>query len=98
MDTAFGEYLNSKIEEMVANLRKNNSEHALAVEKEKILLENINPILCRDRGVTISAGDCADMRGCLEQEFVQTAIIQQELYKQGYFDCVKLFRTLGVIR
>ncbi len=97
MDTAFGEYLNSKIEETVANLRKNNSEYALAAEKEKILLENINPILCRDRGVTISAGDCADMRDCLEQEFVQTAIMQQGLYKQGYLDCVKLLRTLGVI-
>lgn len=90
-------YLDSRIEEIAQNLRKTNSEYALAMEKGKELMENIDPIIHSERGITISAGDCLDFQEFLKQEFTSTAIIQQELYKQGYLDCVKLLKMLGVL-
>ena len=91
------DFLDGRIEEIAQNLLKTNSEYALAVEKSKDLMENIDPIIHREREITISAGDCLDVQEFLEHEFTSTAIMQQELYKQGYIDCVKLLKMLGAL-
>lgn len=91
-------FLNSRIEDVMQHLLKTNPEYALASEKCKELIGNVCSISRHERDVTITAGDCADIREYLDQEFIQTAIMQQELYTQGYLDCVKLLSMLGVIR
>ena len=90
-------YLDFRIEEIVENLHKTNSEYALAAEKSKELMENIDPIIHSERGITISVGDCLDFQEFLEYESTSTAIMQRELYNQGYLDCVKLFKMLGIL-
>lgn len=97
MSLYVSDFLDGRIEDIMQNLKKTNSEYALATEKSKALMENIDSIIHHEREITISAGDCMDFREFLEHEFTRTAIMQQELYAQGYLDCVKLFRMLGVI-
>lgn len=43
-----------------------------------------------------NAGDCDTLRDYLDQEFVTTAIMQEEVYQQGFLDCIRLLRSLGV--
>ncbi len=97
MSMFISEYFDLRIEEIAQDLKKANSEYALAAEKSKELMENIDPILRCDKDIIISAGDCLDFQEYLGHEFACAAVLQQELYKQGYLDCVRLLKTLGVI-
>lgn len=40
--------------------------------------------------------DCDNLRDYLDQAFVTTAIMQEEVYQQGFLDCIRLLRSLGV--
>lgn len=91
------DYVDSRIEEITQNLKRTNSEYSLAIKKSKELRENIDPIIYRESDITICVGDCLDFQEFLEQELTSAAIMQQELYKQGYLDCVKLLKMLGVL-
>lgn len=90
-------YLQARIEEIAQEVRETNSEYALAREKGKQLLENIEPIIHSETDITISGGDCLDFQEFLEQDFTAGAIMQQRLYRLGYLDCVKLLKLLGVL-
>ena len=69
------------------NLRKINSEYALAAEKSRILYDKIDPVI----------NECNDLKEFLDHEFTKAALTQQQLYKQGYLDCVNLLKMLGLI-
>ncbi|MDP4119550.1 MAG: hypothetical protein Q8876_00625, partial [Bacillota bacterium] len=97
MNLYVSDYLNFRIDEIAQNLRKTNSEYALAMEKSEELMENIDPIIHSERGITINDGDCLDFQEFFEHELTSTTIMQQELYKQGYLDCVKMLKMLGVL-
>lgn len=47
--------------------------------------------------MSISAGDCINFREYFEQELEAAAIMQKEVYQQGYLDCVKLLLMLGIL-
>ena len=34
----------------------------------------------------------------MEQDFITIAVMQEDLYRQGYLDCVELLRTMGALR
>lgn len=91
-------FFGGRIEEKLQSLLKENGEFVLAYAKSKELIDNINAIAHHDRDLTITPGDCADLKDFLEYEFIQSAIMQQELYTQGYLDCVKLLGMLGIIK
>ena len=97
MISGLSDYFDLKIEEIAQELKKTNSEYALAAEKSKELMDNINPILRCDKDITITAGDCLDFQEYLGHEFTCTAVLQGELYRRGYRDCVELLKTLGVL-
>ena len=96
MSLYVSDFLDSRIDDIIKNLRETNGEYAIAVEKCKGLHENIDPIVYREEDITISGGDCMDFKGLFEHEFNMTAIMQQELYKQGYVDCIKLLKMLEI--
>lgn len=97
MSLYVSDFLDNRIEEIAQELLKINGEYALAVEKSKELMENIDPIIHCEEEITISAGDCLDFQEFLDHEFTANAIMQQALYNQGYIDCVKLLKMLGVL-
>ena len=97
MNLDVSDFLDSRIEEIVRNLRETNSEYALAAEKNKELIMHIDPIIHHEDPITISAEDCMDFREFFENDFTCAAILQSELYRQGYRDCVELFGMLGIL-
>ena len=87
MSLYVSDFLDGRIEEIVQNLRKTNSEYAFAAEKNRILYDKIDGVI----------NECAYLKEFLDHEFTKTALTQQKLYEQGYLDCVKLMRMLGLI-
>ena len=97
MQNCVAKFIESRIEEISQALRKGNGRYALAAESSKLLYDSLEPIVQNEGDISISAGDCLNFREYFEQEFGATAIMQKELYRQGYLDCVKLLVTLGLL-
>ena len=47
--------------------------------------------------MVFSAGDCTNFREYFQLEMEAAAIMQRELYQQGYLDCVSLLVKLGLL-
>ena len=59
-------------------------------------LAPVNPVpLCQP--MVFSAGDCTNFREYFQLEMEAAAIMQRELYRQGYLDCVSLLVKLGLL-
>ena len=97
MRNCVSEFIESRMEEIAQDLLQNNSVYCLAVEKGKSLFESIDPIMQNESDMSISAGDCINFREYFEQELEAAAIMQKEVYQQGYLDCVKLLLMLGIL-
>lgn len=89
--------ISSRINEIQQELYQKNGKYALATEICRHFYETIDPIIKFDRDITISKGDCHMFRDFLEYDAEKNAILEQELYQQGYRDCIKLLATLGVL-
>ena len=97
MQSDFSAFMCSRIESILTDLRKNHAGYAVAWTKRRELYDLIDPILRSEGGLTIAHGDCQNLRDDMEQDFITIAVMQEELYRQGYLDCVKLLRTVGVL-
>ena len=86
MQNCVSKFIESRIEEISQALRKGNGRYALAAESSKLLYDSLEPIVQNEGDISISAGDCLNFREYFEQEFEATAIMQKELYRQGYLD------------
>ncbi|MPM54046.1 hypothetical protein SDC9_100819 [bioreactor metagenome] len=93
------EFLSGRMDEIISSLKENNTEFALSAERSSQLLDDINWLMSNtERTIALSPEDCMNVHEFFEQELTQEGIMQQELYKQGYLDCIKLLRMLKVIR
>ena len=98
MQADFSAFMYSRIESILTDLRKNHAGYAVAWTKRREHYDLIDPILRAEGSLTIAHGDCQNLRDDMEQDFITIAVMQEELYRQGYLDCVKLLRTVGVLR
>ena len=89
--------MTERIGDILQDLREHDAEYALAMDKKFQLYDMLGPILFAEKSITISVGDCETLRDLLEQEVAVDGIAQGVLYQQGYLDCVKLLRSLGVL-
>ena len=97
MDAITREYLCRRLDEIICGLKETNPHYALENDICNRLYESIEPILLHDGDLTICAGDCANLYEYLEHETARDAIIQEELYLQGYLDCVRLLSMLKIL-
>ena len=97
MRSCITEFLDHRMEEIAQSLRSSNAAYSLAVEKSQFLFESIEPIMCNKKDICISAGDCTNFREYFQLEMEAAAIMQRELYRQGYLDCVSLLVKLGLL-
>lgn len=98
MNLDFSQFVDGRINDVSKELHISNAEYVLTSDKISRLYENIHPIItskCDE--LKISHGDCTSFQELLDEELTSAAIIQQALYKQGYLDCVKVLRMLGVL-
>ena len=98
MQADFSTFVYSRIESIMNDLRKNHAGYAVAWTKRRELYDLIDPILRSEGSLTIAHGDCQNLRDDMEQDFITIAVMQEDLYRQGYLDCVELLRTMGVLR
>lgn len=94
MNELVSDFITNRIEEIQQNLRKTNGEYALALKSNQALLVEIGYILRHKGDLIISEGDCTNFRHFLDNDCIANAIMQQELYKQGYLDCIQLLGML----
>lgn len=98
MSLYVSDFLDSRTEEIARDLRKTSGEYALTQEKLKRLYESVDPIIMsKKEELSITHGDCLDLQELFQEEFTAAAIMHQTLYQQGYLDCVKLLKMLGVL-
>ena len=98
MSLYVSDFLDGRIDDIMQDLRNTDSEYALSLEKSRHLHNDVEPILNSKKELLITEGDCLKFRELLEQEFTMTAIMQQEIYKKGYLDCVKVLKMIGVLQ
>ena len=97
MQDAISLFIHQRLDAITESLRQNNAEYALASERQKLLYgQLLDPILRGEGPLTLSSGDRAALRDYLEQEFVTNAVAEEVLYRQGFLDCIRLLRHLGV--
>ena len=91
-------FIDDRMEEIAANLRKTNGKYALAVKMSKELMQKLDPIITSEKELTLYECDFLDFQEYLEHEFTIAAIEQAAFYRQGYLDCVDLLKELGVLK
>ena len=97
MNLAITDFLSQRVDTVAQNLLQTNGEYALAIENNALLFENISSVIHRGSSITLSPDDCLDFCEYFEGEAAASALLRQELYKQGHLDCVKLLTLLGVL-
>ena len=96
MQADFSAFMYSRIESILTDLRKNHAGYAVAWTKRRELFDRLDPIF-RTEG-SLTHADYQAVQDYMEQDFITIAVMQEELYRQGYLDCVELLRTMGVLR
>lgn len=97
MKLHFTDFIDERLEEISADLRKTNGEYALAAQMRKELSEKLDPIIMSESEMTLDECDFLDFQEYMQHEFTITAIEQHAFYKQGYLDCVNLLQSLGMM-
>ena len=98
MESDIQKFVISRIEDKIRNLREVNGEYALAHNKAKEWIDCIDRIILNDKEeLTLSRGDCLNFKEFIDSQFTEEAICQEELYRQGYLDCIVLLKQLGML-
>ena len=98
MKSDIQQFMMSRIDDKIRELCEVNGEYALAREKAKELIDCIDRIILNEKEeLFLSRGDCLNFKEFMDSQFTEEAICQEELYKQGYLDCIALLKQLGVL-
>lgn len=88
----FRDFISSMIEHTLSALKIEDVEYGQYTDEEKCTVKKINEILSK-----LSSEDRIFMETHEMNVFHIAAKEQQHLYKQGYIDCVKLLKALGIM-
>ena len=97
MKDAITLFMDTRIDEALAALPRENSEYALAMEKRNYFLSLIDPLLHTQKDLTLCPSDFENLRDYLEQDFTLRAIEERSLYRQGFLDCAALLESFGLL-
>lgn len=90
-------FLEKRIVELQQHLLATDGEYAAATARCAALRENIDPIIHQTQSLVISPGDCMDLIEFYQLQSVCQDKLQKHLYRQGYLDCVKVLKDLGIL-
>ena len=91
------ELLENRLGEVMDDLLRQKGEYAMAWEQSRELYSRIDPIVSHEEDLSISGGDCLNLRDYLEAEGRAAGLLQGALYRQGFRDCVQALHLLGVL-
>lgn len=90
--SACTDFMSNMIEDTLSNMNLENTEYRRCRENEKNNMKTISTILNK-----LSAED-KEVINRHEMDISHISAFEQSyLYKQGYIDCIKLLKILGVI-
>jgi len=92
-----GNFVDSRLEAIAANLRGTNGDYAKDVERRGELAENIGDIVRREKDIVLAECDRLDLREWFEKDAAIAAVERPAVYRQGLRDCVAILRCLGVL-
>ncbi len=90
--SAYTDFMSNMIEDTLSNLKLENTEYRKCQENERNNVKTVAVILNK-----LSAEDKEIMNKHEMDIFHISAFEQSYLYKQGYIDCIKLLKILGVM-
>ena len=90
--SAYTDFMSNMIEDTLSNLKLENTEYRKCQENERNNVKTVAAILNK-----LSAEDKEIMNKHEMDIFHISAFEQLYLYKQGYIDCIKLLKILGVM-
>lgn len=88
------QYCDDRIEDILRELRKNNSHYSEASKNEGELFARIKNIVGSKGEIFVSVAERDRITELMEQEEHVLPIIKRELYRQGYLDCMRLAASL----
>ena len=86
-----------RMNQVKADLPHTHPEFAYVINQCNDLLEIIDPIINRNQDITVCAEDLKDIRAYIDGLDKQYVILEEVLYRQGFFDCICLLKDLGVL-
>ncbi len=92
LKSGFHDFMISMIEDTLSELKAKNTEYGRHMENKKNSVKKIGEILNK-----LPSEDKKFMESYEMDVFNIAAIEQRHLYKQGYLDCIKLLKVLGII-
>ena len=88
------QYCDDRIEEILRDLRKSNSNYSAYCKTEDELFFRIKEIISKREGVFITDAERERITDLIEQQHHIDPIVYRELYRQGYLDHMKLALSL----
>ena len=92
LKTEFQDFMGCMIEDTLSELKAEDAEYKRHMENKRNSVKKIGEILNK-----LPSEDKKFMEGYEMDLFNIAAIEQRHLYKQGYLDCIKLLKVLGII-
>lgn len=92
LKTEFQDFMGCMIEDTLSELKAEDAECGRRIENKKNSVKKIGEIFNK-----LPSEDKKFMESYEMDAFNIAAIEQRHLYKQGYLDCIKLLKILGVI-
>lgn len=92
LKTEFQDFMRCMIEDTLSNLKAEDAEYGSCRENERNNVKKIGEIFNK-----LSSDDKKFMENHEMDVFRIASIEQNHLYKQGYLDCIKLLKILGVM-
>ena len=89
------QYLESKVEDTLRNLRKTNRRYHAAAETEGELYRRIKRLTEANDNTLMLQSERSRIDELLEQWTEITPTVYAALYRQGYLDCLKMIVSLG---
>lgn len=97
MDLFSEVFLEKRVGQITKELLETNIDYALTKRKYETLADIVDPILFGDTDLEITGGDRMNLNEFFELIELKSFLENLALYRQGYLDCVRVFKELGAI-
>lgn len=90
-------FLEKRIGQIRKDLLEKDIDYALTKHKYETLADQVDPILFGDTDLEITGGDRMNLNEFYELIELKSFLENLALYRQGYMDCIKVLKSLGVL-
>lgn len=97
MEKLLRNFRDDRLDAILYDLPRSDPKYALAEKARNYLYEQLSPLLHAQQDITLCASDQENLREFMDRDAEVNGIAMEQVYQQGYRDCVRILRTLGVL-